>query len=115
MKDLGFEIEGILHQRHLIFNNQTAYGKTLVHINLRISFVAISAEEIFKKVHELDAWGIVVIDEAVRFVDGQAADIQPFTKLMLPEVKDHALACLNTGCWKVSTVRSCLNICEGDS
>ena len=74
--------------------------------------MAKSDDEILEEIHQLDARRVIVIDQAVRFVDSEAAHIQAFTKLMLSKVEKNALACLQTCSREVRPVRPSLNIRE---
>ena len=77
--------------------------------------MAKSDYEIFKEIHQLYARNVIVINQAVRLIDSEAAHIQAFAKLLLPEVKENALASLETDGREVSPVRSSFNIRKSHS
>ena len=74
--------------------------------------MAITNDEVLKEIHELDSRYVVVIDQAVRLIYGEATHIQTLAKLVLSKVEENALAHLETCCGKVGPVRSSLDICE---
>ena len=74
--------------------------------------MAITNDEVPKEIHELDPRYVVVIDQAVRLINSETTHIQALTKLVLTEVKENALAHLETCCREVGPVRPSLDICE---
>ena len=69
LKHLRLEVVGVLHERHLVLNDETANGKTLINVDCSIRFVAEPDNKIFEEVHNLDAGDVIIVNPAVRLIN----------------------------------------------
>lgn len=92
-----------------MLQDHTADWKSFIFWNISPLFVVKSNYEVFEKVHQLYAWVVIVIDEAVGLVDCKAAHIQTLSERTLSKVKKNALSNLQTRRWKVSMIWSYVN------